>query len=63
LSPKEKKPWDGMRGGLKDATRNLHLAEKRAPTDADRPPPSLLPMTPAAREAVRLRKDGEQPKR
>jgi len=40
--------------GLEDALRRWHLAERRRPTDADRPPVSVLPMTAAAREALRL---------
>lgn len=40
--------------GLKAALTNLHRAARRKPTEADRPPPSLFPMTPAARAAVQL---------
>jgi hypothetical protein len=39
--------------GLTEAVRALRRAERRAPIDADRPT-SVFPMTPAAREALRL---------
>lgn len=39
--------------GLSEAIRLARHAERRAPTDADRPPVSTLPMTRAARAAVR----------
>lgn len=41
--------------GLTAAVRALDL-EKRPPTEADRPPLETFPMTPAARESVRLSK-------
>lgn len=41
------------RPGMKQALMALK-AQRRKPTEADRPPPSLFPMTPAAREARRL---------
>lgn len=40
--------------GMTDALRRLHSGESRPPTPADAPPPSVFPMTPAAREALRL---------
>lgn len=48
-----KGPIDGpSSAGLEDALRRLHLAEDRAPTDQDTPPPSTFPMTKAARAAL-----------
>ena len=44
----------GYCSGLTDALRRLWNAESRPPTDDDRPPVSTFPMTPAAREALRL---------
>lgn len=49
-----KAPWDGATVGLRDAIWRLHKCEDRRPTAADAPPLSVLPMTRAAREAVRL---------
>lgn len=53
------KPWQiagplpaRSHDSLEDALRRFHLAEHRRPTDADRPPPSLFPMTRAARAAL-----------
>lgn len=44
------------RPGMAEALRALDL-ERRPPTEADRPPTSLFPMTRGAREALRLKKD------
>lgn len=40
--------------GLTEAIKLRDRAEARAPGPADVPPPSTFPMTPAAREALRL---------
>ena len=42
------------RASMADALKRLHYGRLGAPTDADRPPPSTLPVTRAAREALRL---------
>lgn len=44
--------------GLTDALRRLAKAERRAPTEADAPPVSTFPSTPASREALRLDRGG-----
>jgi hypothetical protein len=44
--------------GVADALRRLSEGQSRTPTEADRPPPSLFPMTPAARAAIRASKKG-----
>jgi hypothetical protein len=44
------------KGGLGDTLRALKEARRGPPTEADIPPPSSLPMTPAARAALRLSK-------
>jgi hypothetical protein len=54
---RERLPWDGTRGGLRDAIYRLHKTEVRAPTEQDIPPASTFPMTPAAREALRLNRE------
>jgi hypothetical protein len=43
------------RPGMREALRALTL-RKGPPTEADRPPPSTLPLTPAAKEALRLKR-------
>lgn len=48
------------RPALKQALTLHHNAERRKPTDSDRPPPSRFPMTPAARAAIELRKGAEK---
>lgn len=48
---------DPGRGWLGIALRLWHTAARRAPTEADQPSVSVLPMTPAAREAVRIRRE------
>ena len=46
--------------GLEDALARLWLGRPGPATEADRPPPSTFPMTPAARVALRLsRVEGE----
>lgn len=47
-------------GGLRDALYRFHRAEHRAPTEADVPPLSVLPMTAAAREALRLNRERDR---
>jgi hypothetical protein len=41
------------RPALADA-RRMAILPRRKPTDADRPPPSTFPMTPAAKVALEL---------
>lgn len=43
--------------GIKAAIKGLKKGRRGRPTEADAPPPSLFPMTPAARAALDLRKD------
>jgi hypothetical protein len=45
--PRPPKPW------LVQAQRMASLPARK-PTEADRPPPSTFPITPAAREALRI---------
>jgi hypothetical protein len=45
--------------GLTAAIKLRAYADRRRPTEADRPPASVFPMTPAAREAKRLTKERE----
>lgn len=40
--------------GLTDALRLLERGRRGPATEADAPPPSLFPMTPAARQALRM---------
>lgn len=42
------------RPALADALRRLYEGRPGPPTEADVPPPSTFPMTPAARAALRL---------
>ena len=58
--PDAPQPWDGTSGGLREAIRAYHLAARRAPTEADRPPPSLFPMTRGARAARRMARAGRK---
>lgn len=44
----------GLSPGLRDAIRRFHEGRRGPPTPADAPPPSVFPMTPAARLALRL---------
>jgi hypothetical protein len=46
--------------GLTAAIKLRDKADSRPPTDSDRPPASVFPMTPAAREAKRLAKEFNQ---
>ena len=57
MLPGNKTPWDGATGGLRDAILRFHKAERRKPVDADAPPVSVLPMTAAAREALRYSRE------
>lgn len=57
-----KQPWDGATGGLRDAIWRIHTCERRPPTTADAPPVSRFPMTPAAREALRLNRLADKQK-
>lgn len=43
--------------GLEDALKRLYLSARRKPTEADRPPPSIFPVTKAARAALRYTKE------
>jgi hypothetical protein len=59
-------PWEldphGYRrdgNGLSEALRLARSAERRAPTAADAPRSSTLPMTKAAREAIRLGRESK----
>ena len=47
--------------GLRSALRGLARAERRAPTEADAPKLSTLPMTPAARAALELGRAATKP--
>jgi hypothetical protein len=47
--------------GVMIAQQALKTARRGKPTEADRPPPSLFPMTPAARAAIQLRKNQGKP--
>lgn len=49
----------GYHAGLTDALRRLREGRSGPPTDADRPPPSLFPSTPASRAAMRLKRQRE----
>lgn len=44
--------------GVMVAQQALRTARRGKPTEADRPPLGTFPMTPAARAAVQLRKNG-----
>lgn len=46
-------PDHGYCAGMDDALRRLKLGRRGPATDADRPPPSILPLTKAARAALR----------
>lgn len=43
--------------GLSEAIRLIETADRRAPTEADAPRASTLPMTKAAREAIRISRE------
>lgn len=51
--PTEVDVHHGYCDGMTDALRRLRLGRVGPPTEADRPPPSLFPMTRAARAAMR----------
>lgn len=50
----------GYYEGLTDALRRLRNGRVGAPTEADRPPPSLFPITRAARAALRYARQYDQ---
>lgn len=47
--------------GVMVALNALRTGRRGKPTEADRPPLGLFPMTPAARAAVQLRKNNGKP--
>ena len=56
----ERAPRGAWSGGLTEALRLLRQARGWPPTEADAPPPSTFPMTPAAREAKRMAKQADR---
>ena len=50
----------GFSAGLTDAIKRLRNGRPGPPTPADVPPPSVFPMTPAAREALRLNRQARR---
>ncbi len=52
LKPGEVDVEHGYCEGLTDALRRLRSGRPGPPTDADRPPPSIFPITRAARAAL-----------
>lgn len=64
--PRRPYELEGPERGLREVDRELrrrHDSEQRPPSDEDRPPVSVFPMTPGAREALRLSRTSWPPRR